>query len=74
MAQRIERYFWHEKETLLDRENKALQQNETLFLYFQILMSAPAQPAHDVPGMSPEGPLKVLTSGINWGPIQKLII
>ena len=40
MGQRIERYFWDEKETLLDMENKAQQQNERLFLYHQILMSA----------------------------------
>ena len=40
MGQRIERYFWDEKEILLDMENKAQQQNERLFLYHQILMSA----------------------------------
>ena len=39
--QRIERYFWHEKETLLDIENKVQQQNERLSLYHQTLMSAP---------------------------------
>ena len=27
-----------------------------------------SQPAHDVPGTSPEGPLKVLTSGTSRGP------
>ena len=40
MGQRIERYFWHGKETLLDIENKDQQQNERMFLYHQILMSA----------------------------------
>ena len=41
MGQGIERYFWNKKETLLDIENKAQQQNERLALYYQILMSAP---------------------------------
>ena len=41
MGQEIERYFWNKKETLLDIENKAQQQNERLALYYQILMSAP---------------------------------
>ena len=39
MGQRIERYFWHGKEILLDIENKDQQQNERMFLYHQILMS-----------------------------------
>ena len=41
MGQRIEKYFWHEKETLLNIENKTQQQNKRLFLYHQILMSGP---------------------------------
>ena len=41
MGHRIERYFWDEKQVLLDIENKAQQRNERLFLYHQILMSAP---------------------------------
>ena len=40
MVLRTERYFWDEKEVLLDIENKAQQQNERLFLYNQISMSA----------------------------------
>ena len=40
MGQRTERYFWHEKETLLNIENKTQQQNKRLFLYHQILMNA----------------------------------
>ena len=31
-------------------------------------ISVISQPAHDVPGTSPEGPLKVLTSGTSRGP------
>ena len=38
MGHRIER---DEKEVLLDIENKLQQRNERLFLYHQILMSAP---------------------------------
>ena len=41
MGQRIERYFWNEKETLLDIENKSQKQNKRLFLYHQVSMSAP---------------------------------
>ena len=41
MGQRIERYFWNEKENLLKIENKAQELNEWLFLYHQILMSEP---------------------------------
>ena len=41
MGRRIERYFWNEKENLLNTENKAQKLNERLFLYYQILMSEP---------------------------------
>ena len=37
--QRIERYFWEEKESLLEIENRAQEFEERLFLYHQILMS-----------------------------------
>ena len=39
MGQRIETYFWDEKENLLAIENKAQQLNERLLLYQQILTS-----------------------------------
>ena len=35
MGQRIERYFWYEKENLLKTENKAQELNERLFLYLK---------------------------------------
>ena len=41
MGQRIERYFWHEKENLLKIENKAQELSERLFLYHQVLMNKP---------------------------------
>ena len=39
MGQRIETYFWDEKENLLAIENKAQQLNERLLLHQQILTS-----------------------------------
>ena len=39
MGQRIERYFWNEKENLLKTENNAPELNKRLFLYYQILIS-----------------------------------
>ena len=39
MLQRIERYFWNEKENLPAIENKAQQLNERIDLYRQILAS-----------------------------------
>ena len=39
MGQRIERYFWHEKENLLKTDNKAKELNERLLLYHQVLMN-----------------------------------
>ena len=39
MGQRIETYFWDEKENFLAIENKAQQLNERLLLYQQILTS-----------------------------------
>ena len=41
MGQRIERYFWDEKENLLAIENKAQELNKRLFLYRQILTRKP---------------------------------
>ena len=41
MGQKIERCFWDGKEALLEKENKAQEQNERLLLYHQILTSAP---------------------------------
>ena len=38
---RIEKYFWDEKENLLDIENKVQELNKRLFLYWQILTSEP---------------------------------
>ena len=40
MDQRIETYFWDEKEVLLNIKNKAQKQHERL-LYHQILKSTP---------------------------------
>ena len=37
MGQRIEKYFWNEKEKLLEIEGKALKNNPRLYLYHQIL-------------------------------------
>ena len=39
MGQSIERYFWHEKENLLEIDNKAKELNERLLLYHQVLMN-----------------------------------
>ena len=41
MNQRIETYFWDEKEVLLNIKNKAQKQHERLLLYYQILKSTP---------------------------------
>ena len=41
MGQRIEKYFWDEKELLLEKENKSQKQNKRLSLYHQILTNAP---------------------------------
>ena len=41
MGQRIEKYFWNEKEKLLEIERKALKNNSRLYLYPQILTTAP---------------------------------
>ena len=41
MGQRIEKYFWNEKEKLLEIERKALKNNSRLYLYHQILTTAP---------------------------------
>ena len=38
---RIEKYFWDEKENLLDIENKVQELNRRLFLYWQYLTSEP---------------------------------
>ena len=40
-GQSIEKYFWDEKENLLDIENKVQGLNKRLFLYWQILTSEP---------------------------------
>ena len=40
-GQGIEKYFWDEKENLLDIENKVQELNKRLFLYWQILTSEP---------------------------------
>ena len=40
-GQSIEKYFWDEKENLLDIENKVQELNKRLFLYWQILTSEP---------------------------------
>ena len=41
MGQRIERYFWDEKENLLAIQNNVQELNERSFLYQQILTSEP---------------------------------
>ena len=41
MVQRIEKYFWNKKEKVLDLERKALEDNSLLYLYHQVLTSAP---------------------------------
>ena len=41
MGQRIERYFWDQKENLLAIENKAQELNKRLLLYRQILTMKP---------------------------------
>ena len=40
-GQKIEKYFWEEKEKLLEMEKKALKNTPRLYLYHQILMSQP---------------------------------
>ena len=40
-CQKIEKYFWEEKEKLLSMEKKALKNTPRLYLYYQILMSQP---------------------------------
>ena len=40
-GQKIEKYFWEEKEKLLSMEKKALKNTLRLYLYHQILMSQP---------------------------------
>ena len=40
-GQSIEKYFWDEKENLLDIENKVQELNKRLFVYWQILTSEP---------------------------------
>ena len=40
-GQKIEKYFWEEKEKLLSMEKKALKNTPRLYLYHQILMSRP---------------------------------
>ena len=40
-GQRIEKYFWEEKEHLFNLEKKALKNHPRLYLYHQILMSVP---------------------------------
>ena len=41
MGQRIEKHFWNEKEKLLEIERKSLEHNSPLYLYNQILTTAP---------------------------------
>ena len=41
MDQKIEKYFWDEKEVLLQKENKAQEQSKRLLLYRNILTSTP---------------------------------
>ena len=40
-GQRIEKYFWEEKEHLFNLEKEALKNHPRLYLYHQILMSVP---------------------------------
>ena len=40
-GQKIEKYFWEEKEKLLSMEKKALKNTPRFYLYHQILMSQP---------------------------------
>ena len=40
-SQKIEKYFWEEKEVLLNMEKKALKNNPRLYFYHQILMCQP---------------------------------
>ena len=37
-GQKIEKYFWEEKENLFNLENKALKEHRRLYLYHQILI------------------------------------
>ena len=39
-GQKIEKYFWEEKEVLFKMEKEALQNNPRIYLYHQILMSS----------------------------------
>ena len=39
-CQKIEQYFWEEKEALLKMEKEALKNNRRLYLYHQIIMSS----------------------------------
>ena len=41
IGQRVEKYFWNEKEKLLEIEKRALKNNSRLYLYHQILTSTP---------------------------------
>ena len=41
--------------------------NENTYMYI-FIYNVLSQPERDVPGTSPEGPLKVLTSGTSRGP------
>ena len=38
---KIEKYFWEEKEVLLNMKKKALKSNPRLYFYHQILISQP---------------------------------
>ena len=40
-SQKIEKYFWEEKEVLLNMEKKALKNNPRLYFYHQILICQP---------------------------------
>ena len=40
-GQKIEKYFWEEKENLFNIENKAPKEHPRLYLYHQILISTP---------------------------------
>ena len=41
MGQKIEKYFWEEKENLFDMEKKVVKNHRRLNFYHQILMSPP---------------------------------
>ena len=40
-SQKIEKYFWEEKEALFKMEKEALKNNPRLYLYHRIIMSSP---------------------------------